>query len=130
VIATQTGRPITIYGNGKQVRDMLYIDDLIDLYETALNQIDRAAGRIYNVGGGPENVLSIWAEFEPLLSRFAGKPVTAAAYGDWRPGDQPVCILDIRKAAAELGWQPKVGVAEGMERLYRWVEANISLFQE
>jgi CDP-paratose 2-epimerase len=130
VIATQTGRPITIYGNGKQVRDMLYIDDLIDLYELALAQIDRAAGQIYNVGGGPHNVLSIWAEFQPLLSQFAGRPVAAAAYRDWRPGDQPVCILDIRKAAAELGWQPKVGVAVGMERLYRWVQENIALFQE
>ncbi len=130
VIATQTGRPITIYGNGKQVRDMLYIDDLIDLYETALAQIDRAAGQIYNVGGGPTNVLSIWAEFQPLLSRFAGRPVEAGAYGEWRPGDQPVCVLDIRKAAAELGWQPKVGVEEGMGRLYAWVQENIALFQE
>jgi CDP-paratose 2-epimerase len=128
VIAAQTGRPITIYGNGKQVRDMLYIDDLIDLYELALARIDRAAGQIYNVGGGPQNVLSIWAEFQPLLSRLAGRPITAAAYGDWRPGDQPVCILDIRKAAAELGWQPKVGVAAGMARLYSWVQEHIALF--
>jgi CDP-paratose 2-epimerase len=130
VIAAQTGRPITIYGNGKQVRDMLYIDDLIDLYERALARIDRAAGQIYNVGGGPQNVLSIWAEFQPLLSRLAGRPITAAAYGDWRPGDQPVCILDIRKAAAELGWQPKVGVEAGMARLYAWVQEHIALFQE
>jgi CDP-paratose 2-epimerase len=129
VIAAQTGRPITIYGNGKQVRDMLYIDDLIDLYELALARIDRAAGQIYNVGGGPQNVLSIWAEFQPLLSRLAGRPITAAAYGDWRPGDQPVCILDIRKAAAELGWQPKVGVEAGMARLYAWVQEHITLFQ-
>lgn len=128
VIAAQTGRPITIFGNGKQVRDMLYIDDLIDLYLTALAQIDRAAGQIYNVGGGPAHVLAIWAEFQPLLSQLAGRPIIPAAFGDWRPGDQPVCILDIRKAAQELGWQPKIGVAVGMERLYRWVEAHRALF--
>jgi CDP-paratose 2-epimerase len=128
VIAAQTGRPISIYGDGKQVRDMLYIDDLIDLYELALDRIDLTAGKIYNVGGGPANSLSIWAEFQPLLSRFAGRPVEAARYGDWRPGDQPVCILDVRKAEAELGWRPKVGVEQGMRRLWDWVAEHSNLF--
>jgi CDP-paratose 2-epimerase len=129
VIATQTGRPITIYGDGKQVRDMLYIDDLIDLYELALANIERVAGQIFNVGGGPASSLSIWAEFHPLMSRLAGRPVPAATYGDWRPGDQPVCILDIGKAERELGWRPQVGLEEGMGRLWSWVAANINLFQ-
>jgi CDP-paratose 2-epimerase len=128
VIAAQTGRPISIYGDGKQVRDMLYIDDLIDLYELALARIDVAGGKIYNVGGGAENTLSIWAEFQPLLSRLAGRPVEPARYGDWRPGDQPVCILDIGKAERELGWRPRVGVEEGMGRLWRWVAEHIELF--
>jgi CDP-paratose 2-epimerase len=129
VIAAQTGRPISIYGDGKQVRDMLYIDDLIDLYELALARLDLTAGKIYNVGGGPANTLSIWAEFQPLLSRLAGQPVEAARFGDWRPGDQPVCVLDIRKAERELGWRPKVGLEEGMGRLWSWVRENLELFQ-
>jgi len=129
VIAAQTGRPIAIYGDGKQVRDMLYIDDLVDLYLLALANIERVAGQIFNVGGGPDNVLSIWAEFQPMLSRFAGRPVAAATFGDWRPGDQAVCILDIGKVGRELGWRPKVGVEEGMRRLWDWVAENIELFK-
>ncbi len=129
VIAAQTGRPISIYGDGKQVRDMLYIDDLIDLYELALARLDVSAGKIYNVGGGPGNTLSIWAEFQPLLSRLAGRTIEPARYGNWRPGDQPVCVLDIRKVEGELGWRPRVGLDEGMERLWRWVGENIRLFE-
>ena len=59
VIAVQTGRPIAIYGNGKQVRDMLYVDDLVRAYLLAVERIDSTAGKIYNVGGGPDNTLSI-----------------------------------------------------------------------
>lgn len=129
VIAAQTGRPIRIYGDGKQVRDMLYIDDLIDLYELALDSIDQCAGQIYNVGGGPANSLAIWSEFQPLLSRLAGSLVEAATHGDWRPGDQPVCILDCSKAARELGWHPQVSLEDGMGRLWAWVAENIALFQ-
>lgn len=129
VIAAQTGRPISIFGDGKQVRDMLFVDDLIDLYELALARIDRTAGQIYNVGGGAANTLSIWREFQPLLTRLAGRPIEAAHHGDWRPGDQPVCILDIRKAHAELGWRPQVRLEDGMGRLWNWVRDNIELLQ-
>lgn len=129
VIAAQMGRPITIYGNGKQVRDMLYIDDLVDLYELTLAKLDVAAGQIYNVGGGPENTMSIWAEFQPLLSRLAGRPVEAARFADWRPGDQRVCILDIRKVERDLGWRPRIGIEEGMSRLWKWVADHRILFQ-
>lgn len=129
IIAAQTGRPISIYGDGKQVRDMLYIDDLVDAYELALTHIDKAAGEIYNLGGGAANMLSIWVEFQPLISRFAGRTIEPAFFGDWRPGDQPVCILDTSKAARELGWQPRIGVEEGLERLWNWVHDNIALFK-
>ncbi len=127
VIAAIMDRPITIYGNGKQVRDMLYIDDLIAAYLAALERIDTVSGQIYNIGGGPQNVMSIWAEFGPLLERLVGKPI-AVRYGDWRPGDQPVYISDISKAAQELGWQPQVSLPVGIERLVKWVQANRELF--
>ncbi|NJN16372.1 MAG: NAD-dependent epimerase/dehydratase family protein [Oscillochloris sp.] len=129
VIAAQTGKPISIYGDGKQVRDMLFIDDLIDLYEVVLANVERLSGQIFNVGGGPQHSISIWREFQPLLTRFAEDVVEAAHYGDWRPGDQPVCILDIRKAERELGWKPQVDVETGLRRLWDWVAANIELFR-
>jgi nucleoside-diphosphate-sugar epimerase len=127
VIAATLGRPINIYGDGKQVRDMLYVDDLVAAYMAALERIDTVGGQIFNVGGGAQNTLSIWAEFRPLLERLTGKAIDAR-YGDWRPGDQPVYISDIRKAAAELGWRPQVSIEEGIARLVRWVQENEGLF--
>jgi CDP-paratose 2-epimerase len=127
VIAAVLGRPITIYGDGKQVRDMLYVDDLVAAYLTALDRLDTVSGRIYNIGGGPRNTISVWAEFGPLLERLIGKQVPVR-YGDWRPGDQPVYISDIAMAERELNWQPAVAVEEGIERLVRWVEANREVF--
>ena len=74
-ISACLGRPITIYGDGKQVRDLLWIDDLIGAYHAAAERRDVASGKIYNIGGGPSNTLSIWAEFGPLLSELAGRPI-------------------------------------------------------
>jgi CDP-paratose 2-epimerase len=126
-IAARYGRPISIYGDGKQVRDLLWVDDLIAAYQAAAERIDVAAGQIYNLGGGPDNTLSIWAEFGPLLARLAGREI-CVTHGDWRAGDQPVFVSDIRKAERELGWRPRVGVPEGIERLYAWVDAHPELF--
>ena len=128
VIAAVTGKPITIYGNGKQVRDLLHIDDLVRAFEMATEQISSTAGQVYNLGGGPENTLSIWADFGPLLSEILGRPVLPWAYHDWRPGDQPVFVADVGKACREFGWVPRVGVREGIERLVAWVVANQELF--
>ena len=125
-IAAVTGRPITIYGDGKQVRDVLYIDDLLDAYDAAVERVDTVEGQVYNLGGGSQNVMSIWAEFGPLLEKLLGKPILVAR-GDWRPGDQHVFYADIRKAERELGWKPRVGVDEGVRRLFEWVKENINL---
>ncbi len=128
VIATLTGKPITVYGDGKQVRDVLYVEDLLDAYDAAVAQIEHSAGKVFNVGGGAENILAIWTEFGPLLEKLAGKKLPTAR-GDWRPGDQRVFVADVRKAEAELGWRPKVGVEEGIRRLYQWVQENPGLFE-
>ena len=128
IIAAVTGKPITIYGDGKQVRDILFITDLLDAYQAAIDRIDVAAGQVYNVGGGPENVLSVWAELGPMLQDLMGRKVDVAC-ADWRPGDQRICIMDTRKAQRDLGWRPKVGVAEGVRTLYEWVAANKELFK-
>lgn len=127
VIAAVTGRPITIYGDGKQVRDILFVEDLLNAYDSALAHIDQAAGQVYNLGGGADKTLAIWTEFEPILEKLLGHKLNVSR-GDWRPGDQKVFISDIRKAGRELGWAPQVGVEDGIRRLFDWVQANRSLF--
>jgi CDP-paratose 2-epimerase len=128
IIAVVTGRPFTIYGNGKQVRDLLHVDDLVRAYQMATERIDVTAGQIYNLGGGPENTLAVWTEFGPLLSELVGHTVEPVAFSDWRPGDQPVFVADVSKAAEEFGWAPKVSVREGLARLVTWVKENRELF--
>ncbi|NPA93579.1 MAG: NAD-dependent epimerase/dehydratase family protein [Chloroflexi bacterium] len=127
IIAAVTGRPITIYGDGKQVRDVLFVEDLLDAYDAAIARREAVAGEVFNVGGGPQNTISIWREFGPLLERLLGRPIPVT-YGDWRPGDQRVYVSDIRKAEKMLAWQPKVGVEEGVEKLLAWVQAHRELF--
>jgi len=127
LIAAVTGQPIAIYGDGKQVRDVLWVDDLLDLYDAAVKQIDVAAGKVYNVGGGPENTLAVWEELGPILKRLMGRDIPVR-YDDWRPGDQQIFVADVRKAERELGWRPRTGREEGVRRLYEWVVANRALF--
>lgn len=129
VIAARFGWPITIYGNGKQVRDVLYIDDLLDAYDAAIARIAVAKGQVYNIGGGPNNALSVWLEFGTLLETYLGYPVTVSR-SDWRPGDQQCYISDIRKAQQELGWAPKTSAADGIKRLCNWVNENTLLLSQ
>lgn len=127
IIAAVTGKPITIYGDGKQVRDLLYVEDLLNAYDAALDHLDTAAGQVYNIGGGADKTMSVWLEFGPILEKLFGRPVEVA-HSDWRPGDQRIYVSDIRKAQSELGWTPTVGVEEGIRRLHDWVIANRDLF--
>jgi CDP-paratose 2-epimerase len=127
VIAAVMGQPITIYGDGKQIRDLLHVNDLINAYDLAVEKIDVAAGQVYNFGGGPSNTLAIWTEFGPMLEELMGRTIPVDR-GDWRPGDQKVFVADIRKAARELGWTPKVSVEEGVRKLFEWVRENRNLF--
>lgn len=128
MIAAVLGRPINIYGDGKQVRDMLFIDDLLDAYDAALAKIDKVAGQVYNIGGGPRNTISVWTEFGPMLEKLHGQKIPIGR-GDWRPGDQKVCVYDTSKAKRELGWEPKVNVQDGVQRLYNWIKENKGLFE-
>lgn len=129
IIAAVMGSPITLYGDGKQVRDVLHVDDLLDAYDAAIEKIDIVAGEVYNIGGGPDNVMSVWEEFGPLLEKLLEKQIIVAR-DDWRPGDQKVFYSDIRKAERELGWKPKIGVEGGVKRLFEWVEENKALFSQ
>jgi CDP-paratose 2-epimerase len=127
VIAAVKNRPINIYGDGKQVRDLLHVEDLIRAYELGIARVAELKGEVFNLGGGPQNTLSIWHEFEPMLRALAGRPISIKR-GDWRPGDQRVFVAAIDKAEKILGWRPTIAPAEGIADLYRWVSANPDLF--
>ncbi len=127
IIASVLGKKITVYGNGKQVRDLLFIDDLIDCYSMAAESIQVTSGKAYNIGGGPSNSLSL-LEFFEVIKDISGKPLEFSK-GSWRPGDQPLYISDVSKAKKDFGWSPKTKVIDGIEKLYRWVNDNKSLFE-
>jgi CDP-paratose 2-epimerase len=122
-IAALTGRKITIYGTGKQVRDLLYVDDLVRCYRSAVEHIDEVAGEVFNMGGGTNNSVSL-VEFLDLLEDICGH-VLEPGRGPARPGDQPYFVADIRKAHRLLGWSPKVAVTAGVEQLAAWVKEEI-----
>jgi len=128
VIAAMTGRPVTIYGDGRQIRDLLHVYDLCDAYDLAVQNIEKIKGAVFNLGGGPGNTMSIWTEFGPRLEKLLGKPVSVT-YGDWRPGDQKVFVADIRKAEKMLGWKPKYDVDKGLQQLFDWVSAHKNIFK-
>ncbi|TEU12048.1 MAG: NAD-dependent epimerase/dehydratase family protein [Anaerolineales bacterium] len=127
VIASLLGWPITIYGDGKQVRDILFIDDLVRAFDLATEDIQVTAGQAYNIGGGSDNTIAVWREFGEVLRDLIGREIPVS-YSDWRPGDQLVYVSDTRKARRDFGWQPQIGKREGIERLLYWVQNNLELF--
>jgi len=128
IIALTTGIPLSIYGDGKQVRDLLYVDDLIAAYDMAFIAGEKTRGGIYNIGGGSKNVMSVWYEFGPMLEKLFGRKISPT-FHDWRPGDQKVFVADIRKAKKEFGWEPTISVVDGVTRLHQWITTNSALFR-
>ncbi len=123
-ISALLNRSVTIYGNGKQVRDVLYVTDLIEAFDRFIHSPVRQG--VYNIGGGAGQTLSL-LELLRQLEQVAGRPLSVK-FADWRPSDQRVYISDIRHAAQELGWQPQVGLTEGLGRLAAWVKDHDTLF--
>jgi len=119
LIRTLKGRSITIYGDGKQVRDVLFIDDLVDAMLLAQANIRSLTGRSFNIGGGPANTLSL-LELLGLIGRIQGVS-PAVSFEMTRPGDQRFYVSDIGAFSQATGWRPTVTVAEGLERLHRWL---------
>lgn len=113
------GLPLTIYGDGMQVRDVLFIDDLLDAFQLAAGRIDSIAGEAFNIGGGPENTISL-LELLDLIRDIHGK-VPPLLTGEWRPGDQKYYVTDFGKFRQATGWRPRVNPREGITALYRWL---------
>lgn len=126
-IAAALGKPITIYGDGKQVRDVLFVEDLVDAYLRAEKQIKKTSGRVYNVGGGPDNQMSLLELIAYLEKRLKKK--IHYTFSDWRPGDQPVFVCDVARAQREFGWRPRTSVPRGVNKLIDWVVDNKKLFE-
>lgn len=124
-IAATLGKRFTIFGDGKQIRDALWVDDLIALYQRAWERIETAQGEVFNVGGGPANTLSL-LELVAAIERVVGHPLQPG-FADWRPGDQRVFVADIRKANRLLDWSPQVSTTDGIERMLQWVQDHRDL---
>jgi CDP-paratose 2-epimerase len=120
VLAGALGHRATIYGDGKQVRDLLYVDDLVDAYLAVVEALPETSGRAYNIGGGPEFAVSIWHEFEALVRDLGHSPPTVA-FAPARQGDQRVYVSDTRRATADFGWMPTTSPREGLARLAEWL---------
>jgi CDP-paratose 2-epimerase len=115
----RAGKPFTISGSGKQVRDILHAEDLVDLYFSALENIEAARGQAFNIGGGRGNSLSL-LELLSLLEELTGAKLEFTRLPA-RRSDQRVFIADIAKARARLGWQPRVGTIPGLEKMIDWI---------
>ncbi len=126
IISACLNKPITIYGDGKQVRDVLFIDDLINVYTAATDKINTVSGQIFNMGGGPKNTVSL-LELIAIIEEKLNYEVNIK-FENWRPGDQRVYISNIDLIKSKLNWEPKVSVSEGTNKLTEWVLDNISNF--
>jgi CDP-paratose 2-epimerase len=121
-ISALRGDSLSIYGDGKQVRDVLYVDDLVAVYLRALDRPEALDSLVVNVGGGPASTLTLLGLID-RLEALTGRPISRT-FGDWRAGDQRIYVSDIRKAEQELGWAPQIGVDEGIRSLVGWLEAQ------
>lgn len=125
VISNIMKRPVTIYGDGKQVRDILYVEDLIDAYDRFYKSPEKH--EVYNIGGGPENTLSLLELIEIIEAQTGIK--TSYKFGAWRPSDQKVYISDISKIEKGLSWKPRISPSYGIKLLIQWVKDNQGVFK-
>jgi CDP-paratose 2-epimerase len=128
VIASILNKELTIYGDGKQIRDLLWIDDLVEAYIQLYRHADTVAGQIYNVGGGTENTLSLLELVKILKDEKVLSDMPQ--FGNWRPGDQKVFVSNISKICSAADWKPTVSPAEGVKMLLEWTVDNKETIQK
>lgn len=122
LMQAMAGRPITLYGDGRQVRDVLFVDDLLDAMLLAVDQVDRLGGRAYNMGGGPTSTVSL-LELLDLITELEGERPDIS-FGPWRIGDQRWYVSDTRRFAEASGWSPEVRAVDGVRRLHEWLRSR------
>jgi CDP-paratose 2-epimerase len=122
------GKPITIYGDGYQVRDVLHVADLVDAMQAARENRKRTAGQVYNLGGGPERAVSIVEMLDAIAEETGARP--ELEYAPVRPGDQPLYISDTGKLTAHTGWRPRRSCAETLAAVHRFWLANRSTVEK
>jgi len=128
IIKSLLDKKINIYGDGKQVRDLLEVQDLIKAYMMAVEKIESVKGEIFNIGGGIENTFSL-LELIDFLSKTLNKQIQYEFF-QWRPGDQKIFISDNTKLKNDLNWKPKISVEKGIKQLIEWIESNIHIIRK
>ena len=124
VIAGCLNKPITIYGNGKQLRDLLYVEDLVEAFDAFIESNIQQV--VFNIGGGEENTISLLELLDFLKKEMGIK--NRVCFNDWRQSDQRVYVSDISKVKKQLGWQPKINLKDGLNKLIEWVLKNKKIF--
>jgi CDP-paratose 2-epimerase len=125
LIRALEGQPITLYGDGMQVRDILFIDDLLEAFLLAQAHMPKLSGQAFNIGGGPSQAVSLLELIDLITDLHGERP--AVHYADWRAGDQRYYVSDTRKFHAATRWTPQVGVRQGLKTLYRWLSESRGL---
>ncbi len=128
LISAIDGRPITVYGDGRQVRDVLFVDDAVETYIRAAARIGDVAGRAFNLGGGPANAVTLLDVLRTIEDATGQRP--EVQFDAWRPGDQRYFVADTRRITAALGLSAPVRWQEGMHRLASWLIAERSALAE
>lgn len=121
-------KPLVLYGTGKQVRDVLYVGDLVEAYEAAIQNIEKTRGKIYNMGGGAGNSISL-LEFISFLEEALGKKINYQ-FANWRHGDQKIFVSDTAAALKDFGWAPKTEYKEGILKLSAWLKEKEPILKE
>ncbi|MBW3556247.1 MAG: GDP-mannose 4,6-dehydratase [Actinobacteria bacterium] len=124
LMQAMAGAPITLYGDGCQVRDILFVDDLLDAMNLAMSGMEAVRGQAFNMGGGPASTVSLVELLDLISPLEGGQP--EVTFGPWRVGDQRWYVSDTRRFSEATGWRARVGVEEGVDRLHRWLRRSRS----
>jgi CDP-paratose 2-epimerase len=122
LIRALEGKPITLYGDGRQVRDILFVDDLVDAFLLAQEWMSTESGHAFNIGGGPRNTVSLLELLDLIEELLGHKP--EVSFEGWRTGDQRYYVSDTGRFERATGWRPQVAVHDGLERLVHWLNES------